>query len=248
MRLTPLVSPARLWAMVVKEFVQMRRDRLTFGMTLGIPMIQLILFGFAINADPKHLPTAVVLADRGPQGRTLLHGIQNSGYFEIVRLVRTEAEGAEILARGEAQFVVNIPAGFSRVRVGGSINSPTAMAFLPDGRIFVCEQTGAVRVIKDGTLLAEPFLQVSVTSTGERGLLGIAIDPDFETNSYVYVYYTVPVAPRHNRISRFTADGDVALADSETLVLRLDNLSSATNHNGGAMHFGLDGQLYVSIG
>jgi ABC-2 type transport system permease protein len=71
-------SPARLWAVVWKEFIQMRRDRLTFGMMIGIPMIQLVLFGFAINSDPKHLPTAVLLADHGPQARTLLRAIQNS--------------------------------------------------------------------------------------------------------------------------------------------------------------------------
>lgn len=142
----------------------------------------------------------------------------------------------------------NFPAGFGRVLVGGNINSPTALAFLPDGRIFVCEQTGAVRVIKDGAVLTEPFLQVAVSATGERGLLGIAIDPNFENNGYVYVYYTVASAPLHNRISRFTAVGDVAAPGSEILVLRLDNLSTATNHNGGAMHFGLDGKLYVAVG
>jgi ABC-2 type transport system permease protein len=114
-----IISPSRLWAMVVKEFVQMRRDRLTFGMTLGIPMMQLILFGFAINSDPKHLPTAVVLADRGPQGRTVLHGIQHSGYFDLSRLVQTEEEGRAILARGEAQFVVNIPENFTRELLRG---------------------------------------------------------------------------------------------------------------------------------
>ena len=100
--------------MVVKEFVQMRRDRVTFGMMIGIPMIQLILFGFAINSDPKHLPAAVVLADQGPLGRTLLYGIQNSGYFNLIRLVKTESEGHDVLARGEAQFVINIPEDFSR--------------------------------------------------------------------------------------------------------------------------------------
>jgi ABC-2 type transport system permease protein len=104
----------RFWAIVVKEFVQMRRDRLTFGMMIGIPLIQLILFGLVINSDPKHLPTAVVLADRGMQGRTLLYGIQNSGYFELVRLVDTESEGHDLLARGEVQFVVNIPVNFTR--------------------------------------------------------------------------------------------------------------------------------------
>ena len=100
--------------MVVKEFIQMRRDRLTFGMMIGIPLIQLILFGFAINADPKHLPAAVLIADHGQQGRTLLYAIQNTGYFDFVREVKTEAEGQDALARGEVQFVVNIPENFTR--------------------------------------------------------------------------------------------------------------------------------------
>lgn len=108
------ISLARFWAMVVKEFIQMRRDRLTFGMMVGIPLLQLILFGYAINSDPKHLPAAVLLADNGPQGRTLLYAIQNSGYFRFVRQVKTETEGRDALARGEVQFVVNIPENFSR--------------------------------------------------------------------------------------------------------------------------------------
>jgi len=109
-----LFSPARFWAMVVKEFVQMRRDRLTFGMMIGIPLIQLILFGLAINADPKHLPTAVLLADRGPQGRSLLEAVRHSNYFEFVRELRTEAEARAAIARGEVQFVVSIPENFTR--------------------------------------------------------------------------------------------------------------------------------------
>ncbi len=92
----------------------MRRDRLTFGMMVGIPLIQLTLFGLAINSDPKQLPTAVLLADQGPQGRSLLYGIRNSGYFEFVRQVQTEAEAEAALARGEVQFVVNIPENFTR--------------------------------------------------------------------------------------------------------------------------------------
>jgi ABC-2 type transport system permease protein len=105
---------SRFWAIVVKEFIQMRRDRITFGMMVGIPLIQLVLFGFAINADPKHLPTAVLLADYGAQGRTLLQAIRNSNYFEFVREVATEQEAEEVLSRGEAQFVINIPPNFSR--------------------------------------------------------------------------------------------------------------------------------------
>src|SRR6478735_115620 len=105
---------SRLWAIVVKEFIQMRRDRVTFGMMIGVPLIQLVLFGYAINADPKRLPTAVLLADYGPQGRTLLHAIRNSDYFEFKRQLTTEQEGRDVLARGEVQFVVNIPQNFTR--------------------------------------------------------------------------------------------------------------------------------------
>jgi ABC-2 type transport system permease protein len=114
MSLSSTFSLSRFGAIVVKEFIQMRRDRITFGMMVGIPLIQLVLFGFAINADPKHLPTVVLLADYGPHGRTLLHAIRNSRYFEFVREVATEQEAEEVLARGEAQFVVNIPPNFSR--------------------------------------------------------------------------------------------------------------------------------------
>src|SRR5512145_1205870 len=109
-----LFSPARLWAIVVKEFIQMRRDRLTFGMMVGIPLLQLTLFGFAINSDPKHLASAVLVADHGPQGRTVLQAIRASGYFDFVREVTSEGEGGELLARGEVQFLVTIPTDFSR--------------------------------------------------------------------------------------------------------------------------------------
>jgi len=92
----------------------MRRDRLTFGMMVGIPLMQLVLFGFAINADPKQLPTAVLVADHGPQGRTLLHAIRNSGYFDFVRQVSSETEAQRALASGEVLFVVTIPESFTR--------------------------------------------------------------------------------------------------------------------------------------
>src|ERR1700750_1679458 len=132
-----------------------------------------------------------------------------------------------------------LPAGFTESQFGATLNgTPTAMTFSPDGRLFVCLQTGQLRVIKNGALLATPFLSLSVYSSGERGLLGIAFDPNFFTNHYVYVYYTDPTSPAHNRVSRFTAAGDVAAPGSEMVILNLDNLSSATNHNGGALHFG----------
>jgi ABC-2 type transport system permease protein len=117
--MSPMFSVPRLWAIVVKEFIQMRRDRVTFGMMIGVPLIQLVLFGYAINADPKRLPTAVLMADYGPQGRTVLHAIRNSGYFEFTRELTTEQEGRDVLARGDVQFVVNIPQGFTRELLRG---------------------------------------------------------------------------------------------------------------------------------
>jgi len=107
-------SAHRLWAMILKEFIQMRRDRLTFAMMVGIPLIQLILFGFAINSDPRHLPMAVLDADRGPFGRALVATMQASRYFTLIRLVETEAEVDALLAEGRVQFVVTIPVDFSR--------------------------------------------------------------------------------------------------------------------------------------
>ena len=114
-----LFSLTRLRAIVVKEFIQMRRDRMTFAMMVGIPLFQIVLFGFAINADPKNLPAAVLLADHGPHGRSVLNAMHNSGYFNFVREVASEAEARTALARGEVQFVVNIPENFSRKLLRG---------------------------------------------------------------------------------------------------------------------------------
>ena len=140
-----------------------------------------------------------------------------------------------------------LPTGFTETQISG-LSGPTAMDFAPDGRLFVCLQGGQLRVIKNGALLTTPFVTISVDSTGERGLLGVAFDPNFASNNFVYVYYTVSTSPRHNRVSRFTAQGDVAAAGSEVVLFELDNLSSATNHNGGAIHFGPDAKLYVGVG
>jgi len=114
MKSHPKFSFQRLVGIISKEFLQMRRDRLTFAMMLGIPLIQLTLFGYAINSDPRHLPAAVLLADQGAHVRTLLYAMKNSTYFDFVREVKTEAEGYNLLARGQVQFVINIPQNFSR--------------------------------------------------------------------------------------------------------------------------------------
>jgi ABC-2 type transport system permease protein len=97
----------------------MRRDRLTFGMIIGIPVVQLMLFGYAINGDPKHLPTAVLMADTSQYGRTILSSLKNSDYFSFVREVKSEREAEAALARGEVQFVVTIPENFGRKLLRG---------------------------------------------------------------------------------------------------------------------------------
>ena len=107
-------SWARIWAVMVKEFVQMRRDRLTFAMMVGIPIMQLILFGYAINTDPKALPTAVLAADNSVYARSFVRAMENSGYFRVVSQIRTEREAEELLATGAVQFVVTIPENFAR--------------------------------------------------------------------------------------------------------------------------------------
>jgi ABC-2 type transport system permease protein len=107
-------SLGRIVAMLLKELIQMRRDRLTFGMIVGIPIIQLLLFGYAINTDPKHLPTMVQLRDPGPEAHSLLAALRNSAYFDLVGLVGSEAETEQAIAAGRALFVVTIPEDFSR--------------------------------------------------------------------------------------------------------------------------------------
>src|ERR687884_1525406 len=105
-------SWSRWVAIIVKEFIQLKRDRLTFGMIIGIPVLQLILFGYAINADPKRLPTAVLAADASPYSRSLIAAMQTSGYFRIDHHALNEAELEKLLALGRVTFAITIPENF----------------------------------------------------------------------------------------------------------------------------------------
>jgi glucose/arabinose dehydrogenase len=143
---------------------------------------------------------------------------------------------------------LTVPAGLVAETVVTGLSAATAMELAPDGRIFVAEQGGKLRVVKNGALLATPFVSVPVDFEGERGLIGVTLDPAFATNGFVYVTYTSPTPAPHNRVSRFTAQGDVAVAGSEKVLLDEPNLGQALVHNGGGLHFGGDGKLYVGIG
>jgi ABC-2 type transport system permease protein len=109
----------RMVAVFVKEFQQMLRDRLTFGMAVGVPILQLVLFGYAINTDPKGLPTALVAADTGPIANSIVATLQNTGYFRIVHQGKSEAQAEKLVESGEAQFMVVIPPQFTRAVVRG---------------------------------------------------------------------------------------------------------------------------------
>lgn len=149
---------------------------------------------------------------------------------------------------GASSHATTLPAGFSESKIADRLN-PTTMVFAPDGRLFLCEKPGRILVVQNGSALPAPLIDFSssVDSWNERGLGGICLDPDFASNGYLYVYYTAK-SPSHNRVSRFTVTGNVAAADSEQVILELDNLSSTGWHNGGGICFGKDGKLYVATG
>ena len=157
------------------------------------------------------------------------------------------------LAPTAASADVVLPAGFEQTRVVAGITGATAMEVAPDGRIFVCEQTGALRVVKEGSLLPRPFVTLKVDSFWERGLIGVELDPCFPRRPYVYLCYVTPDPYPHHRISRFTVAGDVAAAGSEVVLFEGDDQTRLggevpAGHQGGAIHFGTDGKLYVALG
>ena len=140
-----------------------------------------------------------------------------------------------------------LPAGFVRELVDDGFPARiTALAFAPDGRIFVALQNGRLEIVSGGSRLGTPFVNLTVDQAGERGLIGVALDPAFASNGRVYVHYTTETGGTHNRISRLTASGNVS--GGETVLVNLPGLSNANNHNGGALAFGPDGKLYVGVG
>jgi glucose/arabinose dehydrogenase len=141
-----------------------------------------------------------------------------------------------------------LPRGFTQTRVASGFARPEAMALAPDGRVFISLQGGAIRIVKKGRLLATPFLKLDVDSHGDRGVIGMAFDAHFATDHYVYVYYTATSPTIHNRVSRFTADGDVAVDGSEHVLFNVDPLGPSGLHNGGSLQFRGGGKLYISTG
>lgn len=151
-----------------------------------------------------------------------------------------------LLTVAKIAIAQTLPPGFNQVLVAPGITAPTTMALSPDGRFFIAQQSGQLRVVKNDTLLARPFISLNVNIDGERGLLGVAFDPSFATNQYVYLCYTV-ASGLFNRVSRFTASGDTVVPGSEVVIIDLDTLI-ANYHGGGHLDFGPDGKLYIAAG
>lgn len=165
-------------------------------------------------------------------------------------------EFADLVAYLEARQAggpLTLPAGFTAETVAAGFTGATALCVAPDGRVFACEQTGALRVVKNDRLLPEPFVKLPVDSTWERGLLGVAVAPDFPQAPHVYVVYVAAKPYPHHVVSRFTAAGDVAEPGSERVLFEGDDQTKLggkvpAGHQGGAVHFGADGNLYVALG
>jgi putative heme-binding domain-containing protein len=168
-------------------------------------------------------------------------------YLESLRTGRQPTPGEGVTSP------LTLPSGFRADVVTSGLTGATALEVAADGRIFVCEQTGALRVIKDGKLLAQPFVKLPVDSTWERGLIGVTVAPGFPKVPHVFVCYVAARPYPHHVISRFTAVGDVAEPGSETVLLEGDDQGKLggtvpAGHQGGAIHFGKDGKLYIAIG
>jgi glucose/arabinose dehydrogenase len=161
-----------------------------------------------------------------------------ASFWALIALAITPARGA-------------VPTGFTHSQAASGLIGPTDIEFAPDGRLFVAEEAGKLLIAKpNGTLTTFLDISSNVDTTGERGLMGVAFDPNFATNHFVYLHYTrkaTATTPVHNRVARVTANGDRAVAGSEVLIFRLNN-QSAVNHLGGALDFGRDGKLYISTG
>ena len=149
---------------------------------------------------------------------------------------------------------LDLPAGFAQRVVAGGLDAASGMCVLPDGRILICEQTGALRVVENDELLPEPALRLTNLDTlWERGLIGVTADPDFAENGFIYCVYVAAEPFTHHRVARFTLDGDRVVGGSEKILLKGDDQATLgggvpAGHQGGGIAFGPDGFLYAVFG
>jgi putative heme-binding domain-containing protein len=188
-----------------------------------------------------------------PMPAGLVDGLSPGQFTDLVEYLGSLRTGPAPTPGAGAVGPLTLPPGFSAEVVATGLSGVTAMEVAADGRVFVCEQTGTLRVVKDGRLLAEPFVRLPVDSTWERGLIGVTVAPGFPTPPHVFVCYVAARPYPHHVVSRIVAAGDVAKAGSETILLEGDDQRTLggdvpAGHQGGAIHFGRDERLYVAIG
>jgi putative heme-binding domain-containing protein len=174
-------------------------------------------------------------------------------FTDLIAYLTTLRTGREPTPGEGSSGALTLPEGFRADVVASGLNGATALEIVPDGRIFLCEQTGTLRVIKHGKLLAKPFVKLPVDSRWERGLIGVTVAPDFPETPHVFVCYVAAKPYPHHVISRFSAYGDEAEPGSEKILLEGDDQrklggTEPAGHQGGALHFGKDGKLYIAIG
>lgn len=185
--------------------------------------------------------------------QNLAETLKPEQFTDLVAYLETLRAGGKPTPGSGITGPIKLPPGFQVRTMATGLTGCTALETTSDGRILLCEQTGSLRVIKNGQLLPKPFVQVPVDTNWERGLIGVTVDPDFPRTPYVYGCYVAKEPYPHHRVSRFTADGDAAVPGSEIILLVGDDQRKLggkvpAGHQGGALHFGLDGKLYVAIG
>ncbi len=196
----------------------------------------------AIKASPVSLM---------PDG--LAASLSSDEFCDLVAYLETLRSGIKDKPGSGTRGPISIPDGYRITTVATRLTGATALETLDDGRVLVCEQTGRLRVIKDDELLPEPMLEIDVDSNWERGLIGVTVHPRFPLVPYVYVCYVSADPYPHHRVSRFRVEGDTVVAGSEEILLRGDDQTKLggnvpAGHQGGAIHFGPDGKLYIGIG
>lgn len=174
-------------------------------------------------------------------------------FCDLIAYLETRRSGIKETFGAATRGPISVPDGFRVTTVATGLTGATAMESLDDGRLLVCEQTGALRVIKAGRLLPDPMIELAVESNWERGLIGVTVHPHFPQTPFVYVCYVAAEPYTHHRVSRFRVDGDKAVPDSEQILLRGDDQTKLggkvpAGHQGGGIHFGPDGMLYIGIG
>jgi putative heme-binding domain-containing protein len=183
----------------------------------------------------------------------LADGMSAADFTDLIAYLSSLRTGRQPTPGEGSVGKLTLPAGFQAEVVAAGLTGATAIEIAADGRIFICEQTGALRVVKAGELLQKPFVKLAVDSAWERGLIGVTVAPDFPRTPHIFVCYVAAKPYPHHVVSRFTAAGDVAEPGSEKILLEGDDQtklggSVPAGHQGGALHFGKDGKLYVAIG